>query len=223
MYSTHRNTTAQNMGYDSRGRRITPAPGTFRRTGRGQLAKPSKPASEKQIALLEKLLAEVLGLIEVPETATPDESDDVRNARIYKTVMEPEQRQHLTLEAASNMIDAAMAMLPRLRRAAARAAVEALQVTDGFYYFDDEVVKVQRAVHGSGQLYAKRLVVVDYKGVWEYAPGLVRQLRPEHKLTLEQAAAFGKLYGVCAVCGATLTNETSIELGIGPVCRSRLN
>lgn len=216
-YNTHRNTTAQNMGYTTHGHRITPAPGTFRRTGRGQLDRPAKPASEKQLDLLDKIYAELqeLGLVEGQDT------DDSRRLGIYAVALAPEHRDSLTLNAASGLIEAGFEMTRRLRRAAYRAQV--VPVTDGIYYFNDEVVKVQRAVHGSGQLYAKRLVVADGSGVWEYAPGLVRQLRPEHKMTREQAAEFGHLYGVCCVCGATLTNENSIEAGIGPVCSSRLN
>lgn len=219
MYSSvHRNTAAQNMGYDSRGRRITPAPGTFRKTGRGQLDKPAKPASPKQLDLLHKLMAELTELVTVPETPSHDESDLIRNTRIFTSLM-ADHVDELNIDSASSLIDASMREIRKARQAN-RAA---LQVTDGFYYFNDEVVKVQRAIHGSGQLYAKRLVVTDGSGTWEYAPGLVRQLAPEHKLTREQAAEFGRLYGICCICGATLTNETSIEAGIGPVCSSRIN
>jgi hypothetical protein len=37
-------------------------------------------------------------------------------------------------------------------------------------------------------------------------------------MTLDQAKAFGALYGACCNCGKTLTDERSIEAGIGPVC-----
>jgi hypothetical protein len=40
-------------------------------------------------------------------------------------------------------------------------------------------------------------------------------------MSLEEAKAFGRLYGVCVRCGATLTDEQSIEAGIGPVCAGR--
>jgi hypothetical protein len=37
----------------------------------------------------------------------------------------------------------------------------------------------------------------------------------------EQAAiAYGQKFGACSCCGRTLTNALSIELGIGPICRS---
>ena len=35
-------------------------------------------------------------------------------------------------------------------------------------------------------------------------------------------ALYGQELGVCGVCGATLTNEDSRRIGIGPVCRRKL-
>ncbi len=112
------------------------------------------------------------------------------------------------------------------------AAQERLGATEtageGWYSYDvtgddgrDEtrIAKVQKAAHGSGRLYAKRL---DPEGGWVYEAGLVGRLDEGMRLSVEDAAVFGKLYGVCAVCGRTLTDETSIEAGIGPVCRKRL-
>ena len=34
----------------------------------------------------------------------------------------------------------------------------------------------------------------------------------------QAAVAFGKAWGICTVCGRTLTNDGSIERGIGPIC-----
>lgn len=97
----------------------------------------------------------------------------------------------------------------------------------GMYRHDGTIYKVQAAVHGSGHLYAKRLVVTEgYDGSivanFEFAQGVIRQLYAEDRLTIEDAKEFGALYGTCCVCGRTLTNETSIEAGIGPVCAGRL-
>lgn len=97
------------------------------------------------------------------------------------------------------------------------------QITkDGFYQRDGIIYKVQVAVHGSGNLYAKQLIIENGTGRWEYIPGAVMRLKEEHRLTLEQAQEFGRLYGVCGVCGATLTDEHSIADGIGPICKGRL-
>lgn len=101
-------------------------------------------------------------------------------------------------------------------------------LTDGMYRTPEGVIyKVQIAHHGSGNLYAKRMVPVENwdleihgkrKAGFQYEPGAIKKLRPEMKMTLEEAKAFGHLYGMCCVCGAILTDEYSIANGIGPVC-----
>jgi hypothetical protein len=111
----------------------------------------------------------------------------------------------------------------------ARTVKAKTRATEGMYRKSGTIYKVQKAVHGSGQTYAKRLVqtlVADKKTgkpkwKFEYAPGFVFELRPEHALTIEQAKEFGALYGTCCVCGRTLTNEDSIVAGIGRQDRVR--
>ena len=109
------------------------------------------------------------------------------------------------------------------RRPKATKGKPAAEVTeDGMYRTPDgEIFKVQIAHHGSGNLYAKRLVVGGGKGRFEYEAGAIRKLRPEWKMTLEEAKEFGRLYGVCCNCAAVLTDEDSIAAGIGPVCATK--
>lgn len=113
----------------------------------------------------------------------------------------------------------------------------------GMYRMGEDVYKVQVAVHGSGRPYAKRLAATEYCGEcgreswnhsetnnhefktewkFDYAPGAIQQLKPEMRMTLEEAKEFGAIYGICCVCAAILTNEKSIEEGIGPVCGGRV-
>lgn len=97
-----------------------------------------------------------------------------------------------------------------------------IELEDGMYRLGDVIYKVQHAVHGSGRQYAKELVQYgDDSWGFEFAKGIVYKLRPEHKMSLEDAKEFGALYGTCCVCGRTLTNEASIEAGIGPICASK--
>jgi len=120
-----------------------------------------------------------------------------------------------------------------------------VDLDSGMYQVGETIYKVVRAVHGSGQMYAKRLTQsdecrvcgypLDWHGTdrmafecepkpgwrFEYAPGAIREIRPEHKMTLEAAQKFGQLYGVCCQCGTTLTKEESIEKGIGPICEAK--
>jgi hypothetical protein len=111
--------------------------------------------------------------------------------------------------------------------------------SDGFYELPDgRIYKVVLAIHGSGELYAKQLIVheaaiwgEDEDGAkklispavieWDYSPGAMRDIRPEFKMNEEQARAYGALYGRCYECSTPLTNELSIALGIGPICGSR--
>jgi hypothetical protein len=99
----------------------------------------------------------------------------------------------------------------------------------GIYLLGEDIYKVQRAVHGSGRMYAKIFDLAT--GQFTMAPGAVRRLRPEQMIDRQQAVILGRrisrnqtfeLYGCCFICGRTLTDEESIELGIGPVCASRL-
>lgn len=104
-----------------------------------------------------------------------------------------------------------------------RPAAPRVEVTEGMYRTSEgRIFKVQRAVHGSGNLYAKELLGSGDSWRFEYAQGAVRKLKIEDKLTLEQAREFGALYGTCMVCGRTLTDEVSISHGIGPICEGRM-
>lgn len=92
----------------------------------------------------------------------------------------------------------------------------------------DAIVKVQ-ANQAKTRVYAKRWIetgerILDSDGVtrvrgdWEYAPGLIATIRPEHRMSLEQAKAFIVRYGRCVRCGRKLKAADSVERGIGPVC-----
>lgn len=158
------------------------------------LAKVEQPlASPKQVDFIKRLLAE-------------------RGADAEKLVTV--DLAEMTKAQASALIDALFKIHPQ-----AKSELEA-----GIYRVDDTWFKVQRAVHGSGFMYAKQLVVDGPgEGHFEVARGAIRNIRPEHKVSLEEARQFGQLYGICCQCSATLTDETSIEAGIGPVCARKFS
>lgn len=96
-----------------------------------------------------------------------------------------------------------------------------------------EIHKVQfpREAHGDiKRLYAS-LLVVDVEPVtgddgevitrgkrhWTYVGGASKVVRPEWRLSVDEAKTLGALYGTC-VYGHALTKEESIRKGIGPVC-----
>lgn len=96
-------------------------------------------------------------------------------------------------------------------------------VPEGFHLANGNVYKVQSNRAGTGS-YAKVLVpgAEGEKGHFDYvgrAPFPI--LSADTILTAEKAAEFGHLYGICARCGATLTDEDSIQRGIGPVCAGK--
>jgi len=99
--------------------------------------------------------------------------------------------------------------------------------TDGMYRDPEGTIwKVQHALHG-GNLYAKKLVAEPAtEGAanvyFVYTPGALSKLTAEDRMTVEEATAFGQLYGVCCVCGRTLNDEGSIAKGIGPVCEGKV-
>lgn len=134
--------------------------------------------------------------------------------RVALPGMTLEAFQALTPKGASDVLDTFKAQPYKPREA--REELEA-----GIYLHDGEIFKVQRAVHGSGNMYAKRLTVIDGTGTFEFAGGMVRKLKADERMTLDQAREYGAVYGVCCNCGRTLTDETSIEAGIGPVCAKR--
>ena len=99
----------------------------------------------------------------------------------------------------------------------------------GLYFINGAVHKVQRAVHGSGRMYAKMLNLET--GEWERARGAASLATAENRLTPERAMEIAKecqsnpewaLYGHCFICGRTLTDEESISAGIGPICIGKL-
>ena len=103
---------------------------------------------------------------------------------------------------------------------------------------DGSIYKVQPTKIDPTRFYAKKLTPIGGERLleeqplgtapaivnWEFAyeAGAIRTLTPDMKLTVEQAREFGLRYGVCAVCGRTLKDATSVQNGIGPVCEKRL-
>lgn len=94
---------------------------------------------------------------------------------------------------------------------------------------DGEVVYRVEPSKSSGNLYAKRLVegVSESDWGWAYERGGIYTVSQAvangtgRQLSETEASAYGKRTGRCICCGALLTNDLSIDLGIGPVCRKR--
>jgi hypothetical protein len=90
---------------------------------------------------------------------------------------------------------------------------------DGVFRLGDDFFQVKRAVHGSGRLYANRFNPATRS--WEYASGALRRLAEEDRLSAAEAAKFGQLYGECIRCHRTLTDQESIDRGMGRDCAGK--
>jgi len=82
------------------------------------------------------------------------------------------------------------------------------------------VVKVQKALYGSGRLYSKVWSPSQHKFV--RVSGWLAKTSKGTLITKEEAARFGALYGCCARCSRPLTDEESIANGFGPVCAQQM-
>jgi len=152
---------------------------------------------------------------------------DQKGVALVRADLEAKSRREV-----SQMID----MLKALPNTPSPVTTAAPEVTEGMYRNPEtgDIFKIQRAVHGSGNLYAKILVVdqpwerdaagtviTEGESHFDYTAGAIRKIRPEWRMTVDQAREFGALYGVCCRCSKTLTKEESIEAGIGPVCAGK--
>lgn len=156
------------------------------------------PASEKQIAFISKLI---------------NDKDTTSSAQAVAIDMVMAAGSHtITKTEASKYIDVLMA-LPNKNTKTKKQAPAA-----GYYVYKNEVYKVQVSP-STGNAYAK---VFTQEGGWLYAQGMVNKMHDAQPLTLEKAKEFGHLYGSCIICGRTLTDESSIDAGIGPVCAGKL-
>lgn len=107
---------------------------------------------------------------------------------------------------------------------------------DGMYCLDGVIYKVQVNYHGSGKLTVKRLIVeseairdgnelIKAASVYyrtESEPAIKFRLSPSDRMSTEQAAKFGDLYGCCVRCGSVLTDQDSINRGMGPICAGQI-
>lgn len=154
------------------------------------------PATEKQI----RFMSSLLNRKKLSERLT----------QLVEAAIRVGKTGYLRRSQASEFIDAMLKADDKPRKAS--TAPEGMHMLDGVVY------KVQRSQRGF--LYAKELNPSWKK--FTYAAGAVAKLSAETLMSEEDAAQYGHRYGICACCGRILTNAESIDAGIGPVCRARL-
>lgn len=90
-------------------------------------------------------------------------------------------------------------------------------IEEGMYVLNGEIFKVYTT--REGHLTTKQLV----EGKFEYTGQRpLNSIKSEHRMTLDEAKAYGKLTSTCCQCGRKLTDETSIAEGIGPRCSGKI-
>lgn len=78
--------------------------------------------------------------------------------------------------------------------------------------------KIYRVREKNGRRLAEEYV----RGAYLYAKGMVYQLRPEERLSLEECKAWGRAEVRCIRCGTRLDKPESRAAGIGPVCATKI-
>lgn len=92
------------------------------------------------------------------------------------------------------------------------------ELDEGMYKVGDNIFKVYRT-RESDILVTKQLIDEHFEYTGKKPLSFITA---EHRMTLDEAKAYGQVTGTCCVCGRKLTNETSIANGIGPVCEGRV-
>lgn len=193
---------------------------TITRTTR---ARSDYPASDKQRAFITRLTAER----DVP-VAGRGSTEAFLVARHEDLIGDPTR--FVSSREASQVIDWLMS-LPKTA-----AVLEATGQNNeiGVYIMPDgRIVKVQpnkaktnRYALVWKEIRGERLVDATearVHGEWEYAPGVIKEVKPEFKMTLDQAKDFILRYGQCVRCSRKLKAADSVERGIGPVCIQYFN
>ena len=182
-------------------------------------------ATDKQIAFLNRLLDEASDMLRERDTLTGRQEaeqiirDHVSVVRPDAETLRTDISAHIDMALDNNrgLRRELAGMRDFARQAAPDAPAAAPEfVTTGMYRVGERVFKVLPS-RQSERHYAKELVGTSF----QYAKGAMYQIKPEHRMTLAQAAEYGKLTGSCVCCGRLLTDPASIADGIGPVCKAK--
>lgn len=169
----------------------------------GAPAPTGRPATEKQVTLINKLAAE-------------RELDPVEREALTKALP------LLSTKGASKTIDNLMAR-PKAT-AVPTAAIEA------GVYINDTTGVILRAYLGkqSGRILCKEVVKVEgaepgeREYELEYRGQADRFVTADfRRMSLEEAKAWGRTTSHCCACGARLDDPASVDAGIGPICAAK--
>lgn len=185
--------------------------------------------SETASKLIDSLMAAAPGIVAWKERMTTGQRDFLLSMWAERGVPANTAKVVLTKVWLRSTKEQASAMIDRAKDAAKASKDKARSASaqEGFYELGDRVVKVQKGTT-TGNLYAKLLRVdpdLEKGFEWVYTPGLVAETIGAKPLSRERAAELGqdlRLYGYCFKCGLKLTDEESIERGIGRICWDKM-
>lgn len=95
------------------------------------------------------------------------------------------------------------------------------------FYADGLVISTSRypdtlyVVEIDNDVYQGKIVNGNFQAVADANPTTLPRLRKIAENPRDAAVAYGRETGICSCCGRELTNQTSIEMGIGPICASK--
>ena len=169
--------------------------------------------TQPQVELMNRLMADLRAL----DPAAAAQGDTYMHEMTMRGMWTPGRDGN-----ASRWIDRLINRIKAARAAGRPAVSPKVELADGVYRYDGQLYMVQHAVHGSGNQYAKRIMIelhVEGERVpTEYARGIVSRLTPEMALSADEAKVFGEVYGQCVFCLKPLTDDRSKAAGYGRKC-----
>lgn len=165
--------------------------------------------TEKQVAFIKKLIAQV-----ETKVGTSDTSRAKFALEFNTKVLARLERGDLSKRDGSRLIET----LIRHSNDSYEAPIVREKAPVGVYKRGDDIYRVIKG-RQSSNTYAQKLAT-DPSGqpVWDYAGGMIFELKVEELISPEVAAQMGRSVGYCVICGRFLTDAESVAKGIGPVC-----
>jgi hypothetical protein len=189
----------------------------------------SYPATPKQISYAKALYATHAELSFSGEKFTGMSEDDQQWMRQIHAdaTAKLDDMDKKEIGAKIDSIKISIARLREIRRQEQPTADKPAELKPGVYRVDGTVYQVKPNKDRT-RLYAKRLVEINGERLneaddviqieFEYAPGAIYNIKPEHMMPLAEGKALTIRYGRCLACGRKLSAAKSVEAGIGPVC-----
>lgn len=91
----------------------------------------------------------------------------------------------------------------------------------GMYYYEGKAYRARKSTLSENFHMEELVIRAHHKPQFVYVRGMVKNIRPEHRMLPEQAALFSKIIGACCNCFRDLTAAESLRRMYGPICAAR--